>query len=112
MESNPIKEKDPELAPLTERDNNIRIIKKVWKKDWRVGVAIATCESGLRSTAYNGSNKNGTWDAGLFQINKIHGWEKDELFDPVANAGIAYSKFVDQGTQPWYSSKHCWINKL
>lgn len=112
METEVSNEVEPELAPLSERENSIRIIKKVWKRDWKIGVAIATCESGLRSEAFNGKNNDGTWDAGLFQINKIHGWSKEELMDAVANAGIAYSKFVDQGKQPWYSSQHCWEGKI
>lgn len=112
MEDFLIKPSEAPLADLSERDSNIRIIKKIWGRDAYIGIAIATCESGLRSNAFNGSNSDGTWDAGTFQINRIHGWTKEQLFDPIANAGIAYAKFVEQGTGPWYSSKHCWEGKI
>lgn len=102
----------PTLAPVSEREANIQIIKKIWGKDWETGVAIARCESGLRSEAFNGHNTNGTFDAGLFQINQIHNWTKEQLLDPVANTGIAYAKFVDQGTNPWYSSAKCWKGNI
>ncbi len=103
---------EPKLAELSERENSVRIIKKIWGRDWKTGVVIATCESGLRANAFNGHNTNGSWDAGLFQINSIHGWSKEELMNPIANAGIAYTKFVAQGTNPWYSSQSCWEGKL
>lgn len=112
MEEFRISPSEAPLADLPEREANIRIIKKIWGRDAYIGIAIATCESGLRSNAFNGANTDGTWDAGLFQINRIHGWTKDELFDPVANAGIAYAKFIEQGKNPWYSSRHCWENKI
>jgi hypothetical protein len=39
---------EPELAPLSGRENSLRTSKKIWGEDWRGGVAIATCESGMR----------------------------------------------------------------
>lgn len=104
--------KEPEPATLSEQEANIQIIKKIWGRDWKTGVAIAKCESGLRSDAFNGHNTNGTFDAGLFQINQVHGWTKAQLLDPVANTGIAYAKFVEQGVAPWYSSAKCWRGEV
>ena len=102
-----------EMAPLSEQENNIRIIKKIWGKDWHTGVEIAKCESGLNSQNDNKTlNKDGTYDIGLFMINSIHGWTEKEMKNAVANAGVAYSKFVTQGLDPWQSSKHCWEGKI
>lgn len=107
-----IRPSEAPLANLSERENSIRIIKKIWGRDWKIGVAIATCESGLNSKAFNPNNSNGSTDTGLFQINSVHGWSKEELLNPIANAGIAYEKFVHQGTNPWYSSAKCWGVKI
>lgn len=98
---------EPTLADETTQEQMIAVIKKVWRRDWETGVAIAKCESGLRPNAFNGSNTNGTWDAGLMQVNSIHGISKEDLFNPYANAGYAYSIYKEQGLQPWYSSNGC-----
>jgi len=99
--------KAPVLADQTTQEAMIAVIKKVWRRDWNTGVAIARCESGLRPDAFNGHNKNGTWDAGLFQVNTIHGISKEDLMNPYANAGYAYAIYKEQGIQPWYSSNSC-----
>lgn len=98
---------EPPLADETTQEASIRVIKKVWRGDWKVGVLIAKCESGLRPNAFNGHNTNGTWDAGLFQVNTIHGIDKETLFNAYANAGYAYAIYNEQGVQPWYSSNRC-----
>lgn len=82
-------------------------IKKIWGKDANIGIAIASCESGLRTNAYN-INSNGTLDFSVFQINTVHG----AILDPIENITYAYKLFTDQGTNPWNSSKHCWEAKL
>lgn len=97
----------PLLADETTQEASIKVIKKIWRRDWQIGVAIAKCEGGLRPNAFNGHNTNGTWDAGLFQINTIHGIDKETLFNPYANAGYAYALYKEQGVQPWYSSNRC-----
>ncbi len=102
----------PVMAEVSEQEKNTRIIKKIWGKDWETGVAIAKCESGLRAGAINPSNSDGSGDYGLFQINTIHGWTEEEMLNPISNTGVAYSKFVNQGVQPWYSSQHCWGDKI
>lgn len=104
--------KEPEMADLPEREANIAIIKKIWTTDWQIGVAIASCESGLRAGAVNRHNSNGSIDVGLFQINSVHNYTEDEMLDPIANAGVAYAKYVKQGTNPWYSSESCWKERL
>lgn len=103
---------EPPLADESTQEQSIRVIKKVWRRDWQTGVAISKCESGLRPNAFNGHNTNGTWDAGLFQVNTIHGIDKETLFNPYANAGYAYALYKEQNLAPWYSSRHCWETKV
>lgn len=98
---------EPQLADETTQEAMRKVIRKVWRSDWEIGVKIAKCESGLRPNAFNGHNKNGTWDAGLFQVNQIHGISKEDLMNPYANAGYAYAIYNEQGVQPWYSSNGC-----
>jgi hypothetical protein len=98
-----------ELAPLSEREANMALIKKIWGKDADTGLAIAKCESGYRTKAQN-YNTNGTIDEGVFQVNSIHGMP--EMFNAVANISYAYTKFIEQGTTPWDSSAHCWKGSL
>jgi len=42
-------------------------------------IAIATCESGLKVSAFNPTNKNGSTDGGLWQINSVHDQRLIEL---------------------------------
>lgn len=96
---------EPELAPVSERDANIAIIKKVWGKDADTGLAISKCESGYRAQATH-VNDNGTIDEGLFQVNSVHGMP--DMKNPTANALYALNLYRDQGTAPWSSSESCW----
>ncbi len=103
--------KEPEPTPptlnpnLTEREQNIDLIKKIWNKDREIGLAIAKCESGYRTHAV-GHNTNGTIDEGIFQANSIHGMPEMQV--ATANVAYAYTLFLKQGTNPWNSSKGCW----
>ncbi len=99
---------EPPLTNLEEQDKNTAIIKKIWRKDWRIGLALARCESGLRTEAVNLRTK----DYGLFQISQIHSLDKGDLLNPVANTSFAYILFQEQKLQPWISSKSCWKEKI
>lgn len=48
------------------------LIRETFPDDPATAVAIAYCESGLKATAYNPTNTNGTTDGGLWQINSVH----------------------------------------
>jgi hypothetical protein len=69
-------------------------------------LAIARCESGLRSNALN-VNRNKTTDKGIFQLNSVH---KKRLagrdpFDPEVNIQVAHEIFQEQGFGPWVCNR-------
>lgn len=68
-----------------------------------IGVAIAKAESGGRTDALNTKNRNGSWDAGLMQVNSIHGYSQRQLFDPTFNASASLKIFRAAGSKwtPW-----------
>jgi Lysozyme like domain len=55
----------------------------------RTAVAVAMAESGCVPKALN-YNTNGSWDAGLWQINSVHGYSQTWLFVPSNNAAAAW----------------------
>ena len=59
-------------ASLSDKEEVMDYILEVFGKDADRAIWMAKCESGLRKDAYNGSNKNGTADYGVFQINSVH----------------------------------------
>lgn len=67
------------------------------------GVAIALAESGGRTDALNTANRNGSWDAGLMQINSIHGYSQQALFDVKTNVAAALKIYRAAGNswRPW-----------
>src|SRR4029079_19697697 len=67
----------------------------------QTAVVIAMGESGCSPRAVH-NNSNGTWDAGLWQINSIHGYTQSWLFVPQNNASAAW-RISSNGTNwtPW-----------
>lgn len=79
-----------------------------------VAVAVARCESGLRSNAI-GYNTNGSFDSGVFQINSIHKakYEGRNILDVDVNIDVAYEIYKAQGFNPWVAYKSgCYKNFL
>ena len=82
---------------------------------------VAQCESGGKQfhkdgTLVFGINKNGTIDAGYYQINTANealarskGWD---IYTYEGNREMALYLYEKNGLRDWYSSKHCWINKI
>jgi hypothetical protein len=92
----------------TGKDKAIYIIKKVWRKDWQVGVALTECESGYREKVVNSIGATG-----YFQINApVHRVPIEEMQNGWANAGYGYALYKEQGLVPWVSSKECWNDKI
>lgn len=103
--------KTPVLNPnLSERQQNISLIKKIWKKDAAIGLEIARCESGYSTKGPHVANNNKSVDQGVFSINSIH--EMPEMENAVANISYAYTMYLKQGLDPWESSRSCWEGSI
>jgi hypothetical protein len=74
---------------------------------WAVASAVAQAESALCPNAEGAPNRNGTVDRGLFQINSVHGFGADCLFDAVCNTQAAITVYHGSlaagydGFRPW-----------
>ena len=69
------------------------------------GVAIAHCESRYKLDAYN-INRNGSNDAGVWQINSIHGLSDDCRFDLKCSTDWVIEKVKrDNGWTAWTCNK-------
>lgn len=87
-------------------------IRNTFPEDPESAIQVFTCESGLRATAFNGANTNGTWDAGIAQINSIHGYDKESLFDEDFNLEVARKIYDRAGSwQPWVCARKLGIIK-
>jgi hypothetical protein len=84
-------------------------IHKVFGKDAERGIRmLKKCENGrLNPTAINW-NKNGTWDYGLWQINQIHNYTREQLADPFFNTDVAFKIFTSWGNNfsAWSCAEH------
>lgn len=72
-------------------------IRAMFPEDQDRAVAIAKCESGMRPEAFNGKNRNGSWDAGVFQVNSVHKYSKEYLFNVDNNLKVARKLYEARG---------------
>jgi len=72
--------------------------------------AVISCESGWNSDAVNLANKNKTFDAGLWQINSIHGISNACKFDVNCSTDFAIELIKKQGLKPWTCAKKLGYN--
>ena len=85
-------------------------------EDYKIAIAIAKSESGLREGAFN-INSNGTIDVGIFQINSVH-FNKEfctlkDVSTIKGNIDCAYELYKASGWNPWVVfSNGTFINKL
>ena len=87
------------------RDGIKRLVARCFKTDAPTALKIMQAESGGNPRAIH-KNKNGTIDVGLFQINSIHGYSKDFLFNPENNVKIASKIFQKSGWNAWVSYRY------
>lgn len=93
----------PKLTP-------VEVAKLVLAAGWTgndavTAVAVAGAESAYRTRGKNVA-KNGTFDAGLFQINSIHGYEESDLYIPELNVAAAFKLYKRFGFKPWVAYKN------
>lgn len=72
-------------------------IRAMFPEDPDRAVRIAKCESGMRPEAFNGKNRNGSWDAGVFQVNSVHKYSKEYLFNVDNNLKVARKLYEARG---------------
>ena len=88
------------------------MIRTTFPEDPHTAVAVASCESGLKPTAYNPTNTNGSTDGGLWQINSVHdsrleqlGFDKYNPEDATKFARMLYDAPLKDGSKskwkPW-----------
>ena len=86
-----------------------RLIIEAFPEDPHRAVAIAKCESGLKPTAHNPHNKDGSTDGGLWQINSVHDKELNRLgldkYNPVDATKYARRLYEQNGWGDWVCAK-------
>lgn len=65
---------------------------------------VGTCENGKWNTTATNHNRNGSVDSGIFQINSIHGYSQEYLFNPENNIRVAKKIFDGRGWTSWSCS--------
>lgn len=94
--------------PIKERsvDNRLR---ETFGDQYNVAQAVMRAESGGRADA-NNTNRNGSVDRGLFQINSIHtkkvGGDLDSLYDIETNIRVAKQIYDGSGWFAWSAYKN------
>lgn len=74
-----ITEIEKELGTYWTQQNVKALIRQTFPEEPAKAIAIAYCESGLRPNAFNPHNRDGSTDAGLWQINSVHDSRLNEL---------------------------------
>lgn len=92
------------------------MIRETFPEDSATAIAIAECESGLKPNAYNSTNKNGTTDGGLWQINSVHDQTLNSLgldkWNPEDATKFARKLYEKNGWSDWVCYTHKLIAKL
>lgn len=100
-----LKEVQKELDGYWTLENVKALIRKTFPEDPHTAIEIAKCESGLKPTAYNPTNRDGSTDGGIFQINSTHDKRLKELglnkFDPEDAAKFARILYEESHWNPW-----------
>lgn len=80
----------------------IRAFVAIWgARDFRVGLAIAKAESGLRCEAYHfNQDRAKSVDHSVLQINDVH-WFRGDLNNCLENIKIGYQIYLEDGPYPW-----------
>lgn len=91
-------------SPYISMDETIRLLKsngRLAQSQWATAGAVAKAESGLCVNATNPYNSNGSVDRGLYQINSVHGYTTDCLYNAACNTNAAMNIYRMQGWNAW-----------
>ena len=97
-----IEEIERELGTFWTDPKNVKaLIKQTFPEEPAKAIAIAMCESGLKPTAYNPHNRDGSTDGGLWQINSVHDARLEQLgldkYDPEDATKFARMLYEERG---------------
>ena len=85
----------------------VRVFSPSGKKAVEWGLRCSFSESKWNAFALNNTNRNGTKDSGVFQVNSVHGYKQTQLFNYKENIKIAYQIYLKHGKRAWYG-KGCY----
>lgn len=68
-------------------------------------IIIGKCENKAFNPKAENWNTNGTWDAGIFQVNEIHGYSMEEMKNWKLNIDAAKKIFDASGWSAWACSE-------
>jgi len=94
---------------LSQKEQIIQEINQVFGDDAERGIRmLEECENRTLNPEAINWNKNGSWDFGLWQINSIHGYSKEQLKDYRFNTKVAYKLFKNAGYSfsPWTCARY------
>lgn len=94
----------PSIAPKTQKEQITDYIHEVFKEDANDAFKVLECENKPLNPEAENWNRNGTWDAGIFQINQVHGRSMQDMKNWKKNIDQAYKIFSKQGWRPWACS--------
>jgi O-phosphoseryl-tRNA(Cys) synthetase len=80
-------------------------IRKIFRSDAKVAIAISKAENGTRACNRIHQNKNGSVDIGVFQVNSVHA-AKGNLYDCTENIKVAHKIYKDSGFNAWVAYKN------
>lgn len=91
-------------TPTTQRQDIENYVREVFGDDADRGIKmLEECENRTLGVDRINWNSNGTWDFGLWQINQVHGYTREQLVDYKFNTDVAYKIFTNAGNSfsPW-----------
>jgi len=89
----------------TEKEQIFNYIVDVFGEDSADAITIINkCENHAFNPNAENWNSNGTWDAGIFQINQIHGYSIEQMKDWKQNIDAAKKIFDNGGWKQWSCS--------
>ena len=93
-----------EVKYIVPADTPEGIIREIFGKDAERGIKmLRECENSTLNPEAINWNTNGTFDFGVWQINAVHGYTREQLKDPRFNTKVAYKLFKAAGYSfsPW-----------
>lgn len=100
-----VREVEVDRKFTTQKQQILAYIVEVFGDDADDAITIINkCENSSFNPEAENWNSNGTWDAGIFQVNEVHGYTMEEMKDWKQNVDAAYKIFKSRGWEAWSCS--------